>query len=133
MIILSNARLRSVVVVLDRGGGVHNLRGGLVTLCHVDLVLNADVPQGGNIKLRSSDPNESLARGVVRVFILRIASHVNGFLESLMQTTALLYNKPIQEFFPVRACDNLNNFYIKFIPGIFNPGIGLLLVRRKSE
>jgi hypothetical protein len=33
-----------VVAVLDRGGRVHHLHGGLVTLCHGDLVLNADVP-----------------------------------------------------------------------------------------
>lgn len=54
---------RSVVVaVLDRGGRVHHLHGGLVTLYHGDLVLNADVPQCGDIKLSSSDPTDPLPK-----------------------------------------------------------------------
>jgi hypothetical protein len=71
-ILVSNAQLWSVVVaVFDRGGRVHLLHGGLVTLYHGDLVLNADVPKGGDIKLMSGDPTETFAKGVDRVFILR--------------------------------------------------------------
>jgi len=46
--------------------------------CQGDLVLNADVPQGGDIKLRSSDPTESLAKGVVRIDHIQMAGGIGN-------------------------------------------------------
>ena len=41
-------------------------------------MLNANVPQGGDIKFRSSDPTEPLAKGVVRVHHIPVASGVGN-------------------------------------------------------
>ena len=50
-----------------------------MSLRHGDLVLNADVPQSGNIKLWSGDPTETLSKGVVGVHYIPMAGSVwNG-------------------------------------------------------
>ena len=65
-----------VVPILDAGCGIHQFHGGLITLCHGHFVLNANVPQGGDIILRSSDPTEPLAKGVVGVDHIPVTSGI---------------------------------------------------------
>ena len=46
--------------------------------CHGDFVLNADIPQSGNIKLWCGYPTESLAKGVVGIDHIPMASGIGN-------------------------------------------------------
>ena len=70
-----------VVSILHFAAGIHELNRGLVALGNGDVVLGANIPKGGNIKLGSGDPAKALAKGVVRVDDIPMAGrvwHIHG-------------------------------------------------------
>ena len=61
-------------------------------MCHGDFVLNAAVPQGGNIKLWSGDPSKPLAEGVVRVDYIPMAGGIRNGNGALRPVVIPLWN-----------------------------------------
>ena len=70
-----------VVAIFHFATGIHELNCGLVALGNGDVVLGANIPKRGNIKLGSCDPAKALAKGVVRVDDIPMAGrvwHIHG-------------------------------------------------------